>query len=139
MKPNRINRLLVASLLLFVLMITAVACQKRTPTHEGTTPPQTLDTVASESTGGEPETQPAPTVSSVLFPSAELPDYAKYATANRIKEVLGSSKTFAVACAFRDLVVPAMASLRAPVDEMETLVPSDIWPLPTYGEMTYNQ
>ena len=96
MKPNRINRLLVASLLLFVLMITAVACQKRTPTHEGTTPPQTLDTVASESTGGEPETQPAPTVSSVLFPSAELPDYAKYATANRIKEVLGSRKTLAV-------------------------------------------
>ena len=55
------------------------------------------------------------------------------------KQATSAGDAFAVACAFRDLVVPAMASLRAPVDEMETLVPSDIWPLPTYGEMTYNQ
>lgn len=55
------------------------------------------------------------------------------------KQAAASGDAHAVACAFRDLVVPAMASLRVPVDEMETLVPSDIWPLPTYGEMTYNQ
>ena len=55
------------------------------------------------------------------------------------KQATSAGDAFAVACAFRDLVVPAMASLRAPVDEMETLVPSDIWPLPTYGEMTYKQ
>ncbi len=44
-----------------------------------------------------------------------------------------------VARAFRDTVVPAMAALRAPVDEMETLVSSDYWPLPTYGEMMHKQ
>ncbi len=47
--------------------------------------------------------------------------------------------TLAVARAFRDRVVPAMAALRAPVDEMETLVASEDWPLPTYGEMLHKQ
>ena len=37
------------------------------------------------------------------------------------------------------MVVPAMAALRAPVDEMETLVASEDWPLPTYGEMMHKQ
>jgi len=40
---------------------------------------------------------------------------------------------------FRDKVIPAMNALRAAVDEMETMVASDCWPLPTYGEMTYKQ
>jgi glutamine synthetase len=40
---------------------------------------------------------------------------------------------------FRDKVIPIMNSLRAAVDEMETMVASDCWPLPTYGEMTYKQ
>jgi glutamine synthetase len=45
----------------------------------------------------------------------------------------------AIAVAFRDKVVPAMAALRAPVDEMETLMASEDWPLPTYGEMMHKQ
>ena len=45
----------------------------------------------------------------------------------------------AQALAFRDHVIPAMNALRAPVDEMETLVAADVWPLPTYGELTYKQ
>ncbi len=55
------------------------------------------------------------------------------------KQATSAGDAWSVACAFRDLVVPAMASLRTPVDEMEALVPSDIWPFPTYGEMTYRQ
>ncbi len=55
------------------------------------------------------------------------------------REATVAGDAYAVACAFRDLVIPAMASLRAPVDEMETLVPSELWPFPTYGEMTYRQ
>ena len=55
------------------------------------------------------------------------------------REAAAAGDAHAVACAFRDKVVPAMASLRAPVDEMETLMPSKLWPLPTYGEMTYQQ
>ena len=45
----------------------------------------------------------------------------------------------AIARAFCDKVVPAMQALRTPVDAMETLMPSALWPVPTYGEMTYKQ
>ena len=117
-------------------LLGAVACTQGNRPTDTTPLPETIETVADAE---ETVQETVPTDYTVQFPSSLLPDYAKYTTANRIKEVLGSSKTFAVACAFRDLVVPAMASLRAPVDEMETLVPSDIWSLPTYGEMTYNQ
>jgi hypothetical protein len=96
MKRNQLIRLLAASLLLLTLLLTAVACNQGDKPHEGTTIPDTIDTVSPDSTTAEPETEPAPTVSSVKFPSAELPDYAKYATANRIGEVLGSRKTLAI-------------------------------------------
>ncbi len=45
----------------------------------------------------------------------------------------------AIARTFRDLVLPAMATLRATVDAMEPLVASEDWPLPTYGEMLHKQ
>ncbi len=45
----------------------------------------------------------------------------------------------AVAAAFRDHVIPAMAALRAPCDQMETMVAAEDWPLPTYGELTFRQ
>ena len=35
-------------------------------------------------------------------------------------------------------VIPAMAALRACVDEMEPLTATEYWPLPTYGEMMFN-
>ena len=54
-------------------------------------------------------------------------------------EARAAGDELAVARAFRDKVVPAMQALRAPVDEMETMVASEDWPLPTYGEMTYKQ
>lgn len=40
---------------------------------------------------------------------------------------------------YRDSVVPEMARLRLAVDAAEKLCPADIWPLPSYGEMTYKQ
>ena len=55
------------------------------------------------------------------------------------REATAAGNAHDVAIAFRDQVVPAMASLRAPVDEMETLVASEDWPLPTYGEMMHKQ
>ncbi len=55
------------------------------------------------------------------------------------REASAAGSPLDVARAFRDKVVPAMASLRAPVDEMETLVASEDWPLPTYGEMMHKQ
>jgi glutamine synthetase len=38
---------------------------------------------------------------------------------------------------FRDKVVPAMAALRETGDALETLIPHDVWPLPTYREMLF--
>jgi glutamine synthetase len=37
----------------------------------------------------------------------------------------------------RDAVVPAMAALREVGDKIETMVPSSVWPLPTYREMLF--
>ena len=99
MKRIQLIRLLAASLLLLTLLITAVACNQGDKPAEDTPAPDTLETVAPVDTTGEPETEPdtTPTVSAVKFPASKLPDYAKYATANRIKEVLGSRKTLAIA------------------------------------------
>lgn len=38
---------------------------------------------------------------------------------------------------FRDYVVKAMKNLREPVDQLETLVDAELWPVPTYGEMIF--
>jgi len=38
---------------------------------------------------------------------------------------------------FRDKIVPAMTSLRETGDMLETIVPHDLWPLPTYREMLF--
>ena len=55
------------------------------------------------------------------------------------REATSAGDALAVAIAFRDKVVPTMAALRASVDEMETIVASEDWPLPTYGEMMHKQ
>ncbi len=54
-------------------------------------------------------------------------------------EAMSQPDHFSVARVFCDKVVPAMQALRAPVDAMETIMPSALWPVPTYGEMTYRQ
>ncbi|MFA5423915.1 MAG: glutamine synthetase III [Phycisphaerae bacterium] len=41
------------------------------------------------------------------------------------------------AFAYRKKVVPAMQALRAPADELETIVDATIWPLPSYAEMLF--
>ncbi len=38
---------------------------------------------------------------------------------------------------FKDEILPVMESLRKPIDELESLVDKDDWPVPTYGEMLY--
>ena len=42
-----------------------------------------------------------------------------------------------MARAYHDQIVPAMAALRVPVDELELLVDKDIWPVPTYGDLMF--
>ena len=38
----------------------------------------------------------------------------------------------------RDVIFEDMGKLREVVDELETLVPKEIWPYPTYGEILYS-
>jgi glutamine synthetase len=47
----------------------------------------------------------------------------------------GSTRTRAAVS--RDEIVPAMAAARAAADQLETIVPDDLWPLPTYAEMLF--
>lgn len=44
----------------------------------------------------------------------------------------------AQARAYHDEVCPAMDVLRAPVDHLEMIVDSKLWPMPTYGELMFN-
>jgi len=39
---------------------------------------------------------------------------------------------------YKDHVIPAMQELRAVVDELETLVPEDNWPMPPYGNLIFS-
>jgi glutamine synthetase len=41
------------------------------------------------------------------------------------------------AAAFRDKVFPALQKLRADVDELEGIVPRDLWPVPAYSDMLF--
>ena len=34
-------------------------------------------------------------------------------------------------------VVPAMAALRAPVDQLEMIVDKELWPMPSYGDLIF--
>lgn len=38
---------------------------------------------------------------------------------------------------FHETIVPAMAELRAPVDELEMLVDKELWPMPSYGDLMF--
>ena len=38
---------------------------------------------------------------------------------------------------FKDVVLPAMKDLRAPIDELENMVDKKLWPVPAYGDMLF--
>ena len=38
----------------------------------------------------------------------------------------------------RDVVIPAMADVRKPADELELLVGREYWPFPTYGDLLFS-
>jgi glutamine synthetase len=49
----------------------------------------------------------------------------------------GNGDPYAHAKHMRDGVLPAMLELRKTADKLETIVPDDLWPLPTYREMLF--
>ncbi len=52
-------------------------------------------------------------------------------------EARSLSSTKDRAAAYCNSVLPIMEELRAAVDEMETLVPTDLWPYPNYGKLLF--
>jgi glutamine synthetase len=54
------------------------------------------------------------------------------AMANNIDNVVKKAE------AFRDNVFTAQADLRKDIDALETMLPADLWPVPTYAEMLFN-
>ena len=38
---------------------------------------------------------------------------------------------------YKEKVLPAMRALRVPVDQLETIMPEDLWPFPTYGDLMH--
>ena len=53
---------------------------------------------------------------------------------DELKNVTDAAET---AKEYHDTVLPAMEALRAPIDELETIVDSEYWPVPTYGELMF--
>ncbi|HOA84536.1 MAG: glutamine synthetase type III [Clostridiales bacterium] len=56
---------------------------------------------------------------------------ASLAKCRAVGEVIEAS------CAYRDLVLPKMAALRAVCDKAETLTAKKYWPFPTYGDLLF--
>jgi glutamine synthetase len=54
-----------------------------------------------------------------------------------LKKAQSTGEAKAKAVAYRDKVVPAMNELRADIDTLETLVPANRWPVPSYAEMLF--
>jgi len=46
--------------------------------------------------------------------------------------------SYKLGCYYRDVVFEKMSLVRDDADKLETIVDSDVWPLPTYGEMLFN-
>ncbi len=50
----------------------------------------------------------------------------------------GDIPAMELACFYRDHIASDMQSLREVVDELETRIPAEDWPYPTYGDMLYS-
>jgi glutamine synthetase len=73
--------------------------------------------------------QVAKLLSSAVKNLAKLEDATKKAQA--IKDAAKQ------AAAYRDKVFPATVNLRADIDALEEISPSDIWPVPSYGDLMF--
>lgn len=79
---------------------------------------------------------------SVLYKSSRLVDKA-YAQNNELEalrlKAAGMTDSSESATYLHDVVLVKMEALRATIDELELLISSDYWPLPSYGDMLFYQ
>ncbi|MCI8550241.1 MAG: glutamine synthetase type III [Lachnospiraceae bacterium] len=71
--------------------------------------------------------------SALLAESKKAFDALKKETAQAAGMEEGESQ----ARAYHDQVMPAMSKLRAPLDKLEMMVDKEIWPIPSYGDLTF--
>ncbi len=83
----------------------------------------------------------ATTETDLLRRVAALTD-AIYAGSDKLEKAAAEAKkavgTSALAAAYRNKVVPAMESLRASCDELETITPRELWKMPTYSDLLFS-
>lgn len=53
------------------------------------------------------------------------------------KTAAGKEEGEAQATYYHESVCPAMAKLRAPIDELEMIVDKEVWPMPSYGDLIF--
>ncbi len=61
----------------------------------------------------------------------------KLAKLDKRNAELGGDEVRSKALHVRDSVVPAIDAVRVTCDMLERMIPSDLWPLPTYQEMLF--
>ena len=83
----------------------------------------------------------ATTETDLLRRVAALTD-AIYTGTDRLEKAAAEAKkavgTSALAAAYRNKVVPAMESLRASCDALETITPRELWKMPTYSDLLFS-
>lgn len=78
----------------------------------------------------------AKTQSKILSDLCDLTDDLQVSIV-KLEEALKKAEKKETPEAYRDIVIPAMNSVREVADQLETIVDSEMWPLPTYAEMLF--
>ena len=76
----------------------------------------------------------------LLNETSALLSYTKVALAKLIdldKKAAEVPEGAELAHYFHEEIIPAMAELRAPVDELEMIVDKEMWPMPSYGDLMF--
>ena len=64
-----------------------------------------------------------------------------YASVQQLESALSVAQTLTfvdkLATHYRDEILPAMQRLRTAVDQLECIVSTEYWPMPTYGDLLF--
>ncbi|MBR5449657.1 MAG: glutamine synthetase type III, partial [Clostridia bacterium] len=63
--------------------------------------------------------------------------YSAYNELSRVENIAIKKRDEEAAFYYKNSVIPKMDALRRVVDEMETLTAREVWPVPTYGDITF--
>ena len=96
---------------------------------------EVADSVASAKAAGATSLAGTEILSALISGTNDL--YRDTAALEKAAGHVGDGDAFAHAKHTKEHIVSAMLNLRGVVDKLETIIPDDIWPLPTYREMLF--